>query len=130
MAAQKQKHALSARVIDTGVKVAPPQVKENDCSKLLWDFQIQIDIEAPANQPGNVMVDNVDKKAVVTDVAVSNHQEEGTRESGDIPVRGSTWSRGRDLLWALEPQTGRVALRTTAKISVQKSTLFLTLSQG
>lgn len=107
-------------MIDTGVKVAPPQVKENDCSKLLWDFQIPIDIEVPA------MVDNVDETAVVMDVAVSNHQEESTRESGDIPVRGSTWSRcgGRELLWALEPQAGRVALRTASKISVTKSVLF------
>lgn len=37
-------------------------------------------------------LDDVDKKAMVVEVAVPTHQEDGTLETGLVPIRGSTWS--------------------------------------
>ena len=44
-----------------------PKVVENDRAKTLQDFQIQTDKQVMANQPDIVVVDKLQRKAVVTD---------------------------------------------------------------
>jgi len=48
----------------------PPKVVENDRAKILWDFQIQTDKQVMANEPGIVVADKLQKKAVMIDVAI------------------------------------------------------------
>ena len=48
----------------------PPRVLENERAKILWDFQIQTGKLVMANQSDTVVVDKLQKKAVVIDVAV------------------------------------------------------------
>lgn len=51
----------------------PPKVKVNevnDQAKIQWDFRVQADKKLIANQPGNVVVDKQQKKALAIDVAI------------------------------------------------------------
>ncbi len=62
--------------VEYGLKVlrsrwkTSPKVVENDRAKILWDFQIQTDKMAIANQPDIVVVDKQRKTAVVIEVAI------------------------------------------------------------
>lgn len=49
----------------------PTTVVENDQAKLLWDFKTQTDKLVVANQPDVVVLDFLDKKAVVTDIGMT-----------------------------------------------------------
>lgn len=62
---------LLVLLVSTGNKQVL-MVVDNDCAMILWDFQIQTDKQVMANQLDIVVVDKVDKKAVVIDVAASN----------------------------------------------------------
>ena len=48
----------------------PLKVVENDRTKILWDFQIQTNKQLMTNQLDNVVVDKLQNKAIVTDVAI------------------------------------------------------------
>lgn len=45
----------------------PPKVVENDQAKILWDFQIKTDKMLMANKPDTVVVEKLQKKAVLID---------------------------------------------------------------
>lgn len=65
---------------------------ENDRAKILWDFQIQADKQVMANQPDIVVMDKVDKSAVVIDVAV--HKDSNIRKKECEKVERLWGSKG------------------------------------
>lgn len=52
---------------------------ENDCAKILWDFEIQTDKMVVAIQPDIVVVNKKEKNAVVVDIKIPS--ESGRRNT-------------------------------------------------
>ena len=56
----------------------PLKVRENNRAEVLWDFQIQTDKQVMANHTDIVVIDKLQKKVVVIDVAIpSDLSQEG-----------------------------------------------------
>ena len=50
----------------------PAQVAENNATKILWNFPIQTDHEVINNKPDIIVVDKINKTAILIEVAVPN----------------------------------------------------------
>ena len=115
-------------------------IVENDRVKILWDFQIQIDKQVMANQLDIMVADKLQKKAVVTDVAISSDGNIKKKENKKLEkyqglneevekmweLKAAVVSVIIKAVGAVTPKLGeRVQhiLETTSEISVQKSTV-------
>lgn len=65
---------------------------ENDWPKILWNFQKQVGKQVMENQPDIVVVDKVDKKTGVMDVAV--HKDSNIRKKECEKVERMWGSKG------------------------------------
>ena len=55
--------------------VTPPKVVKNDRAKIIWHFQIQTDKQLIVNQTDIVVIDKLQEKAVVLDVAIPGNNK-------------------------------------------------------
>lgn len=71
---------------------------ENDQTKILWEFQIQVDKLVMGNQPDIVVMDKQRKMTAVTDVEMPS--ESKIRKKEHKKPEKSHWLRGElDTMW-------------------------------